>query len=225
MHMKVVAILGSPHGHKGATGKLLAEVVRGAEEAGAEVTVLSLTDLKVGPCLACDACHKTGVCPQKDDFNRIKSAMLEADGIIFASPNYISSVSAQMKAVFDRCCGLLHCQSLLDKYGAAVETSGGPEGALVQKYILGFLNVLGCWAVGSAGAMASDFVDAAKRQKALAAATQLGKTLVKAIADKRTYPDQQPQRDAFFERMKALVQFHNDDWSYEYQQWKSKGWL
>ena len=107
--MKIGASLGSPHGPKGATGTLLAEVVRGAQAAGAEASVFSLTDHKVVPCLACDACHKTGVCPQKDDFNTLKSAMLGADGIILASPNYINSVSAQMKALFDRCCGPLHC--------------------------------------------------------------------------------------------------------------------
>ena len=223
--MKIVAILGSPHGLKGATGTLLAEVVRGAQDAGAEATVLSLTEHKVNPCVACDACHKTGRCPQKDDFNVLQSALMEADGILLASPNYIVSVSAQMKAVFDRCCGPLHCQAMRDKYAAAVETSGGVGGQEVQQYMLRFLRTLGCWTVGSVGATGMDLADPSRRQRAFAAAAELGQALVQAIRQKQTFPEQRPERQAFFERMRSLVQFRKDAWPYEYQHWTSKGWL
>ena len=223
--MKIVAILGSPHGPQGATGTLLAEVVAGARLAGAQVSVISLTDHKVGPCYACDACHKTGICPQKDGFVPIRAAMLDADGIVLASPNYILSVSAQMKAVFDRCCGLLHTQAMRGKYAAAVETSGGTGGEQVQHYMLGFERVLGCWTVGSVGATAMELADPAKRQQTFAAAGELGKALVAAIRQKLEYPEQVPQREAFFARMKQLVQFRKDDWPYEYELWKENGWL
>ena len=223
--MKIVAILGSPHGVKGATGVLLAEAVRGARQAGAEASVLSLAELDVGPCRACDACHKTGVCPWKDDFNAVKSAMIDADGIIMASPNYIVSVSAQMKALMDRCCGMLHCQSLRGKYAVAIETSGGTGGQEVQQYILRVERALGCWTVGSVGATAMDLADPAGRQRAFAAAANLGKSLAEAIRTRPTFADQQPEQDAFFQRMKALVQFRKDDWPYEYQHWRSQGWL
>jgi multimeric flavodoxin WrbA len=223
--MKIVAILGSPHGPKGATGSLLAEVISGAKAAGAEVSLLSLTDYKVSPCFACDACHKTGTCPQKDGFSSIKAAMLEADGIVLASPNYIFSVSAQMKAVFDRCCSPLHCQAMRGKYALAVETSGGVGGPQVQEYIMGFERALGCWTVGSIGATAMELATPATCQQLFAAAGELGAAMVKAIRDKQEYPEQLPQREAFFNRMKALVQFRKDAWPYEYQLWKSNGWL
>ena len=118
--MKIAAVLGSPHSFKGATGSLMDEVIRAAHLGGADVTALSLTDYPVKPCLACDACHKSGACPLKDAFETVKAAMLAADAIILASPNYINSVSAQMKAVFDRCCGPLHCQAMIGKYAVAV---------------------------------------------------------------------------------------------------------
>ena len=224
--MKITAILGSPHGLRGATGTLLAEVVRGARQAGAdEVAVLSLTDHAVGPCVACDACHKTGLCLRKDDFHVLKEAMVQADAIVLASPNYIVSVSAQMKALFDRCCGLLHCQVMRGKYAAAVETSGGTGGQEVQQYILRFEQVLGCWTVGSVGAIAAELADPAQRTRAFDAAAGLGSALVDAVRQKRTFPEQLPQRDAFFGRMKHLVQFRKDDWPFEYQHWKSMDWL
>ena len=203
----------------------MAEVVRGAQAAGADVTAFSLTDHKVVPCLGCDACHKTGVCPQKDHFNMLLAAMLAADGIILASPNYIVSVSAQMKALFDRCCGPLHCQAMHDKCGVAVETSGGTGGEEVQRYMLRFLQTLGCWTVGSVGATGMDLASPAARGPVLAKANELGKSLATAISGKVTFPEQTPERKAFFERMKSLIQYRKDAWPYEYNHWKSRGWL
>src|ERR1035437_6894288 len=110
--MNIVAINGSPHGAKGTTGSLLSEVTKAAEAAGANVATLVVSDYQVNPCRACDVCHRTGTCVIEDDFARFRRPLLAADGIILASPNYLSSVSAQLKAVMDRCCGLLHCQAL-----------------------------------------------------------------------------------------------------------------
>jgi len=41
--MELVAILGSPHGMKGNTGKLLAGLLDGAKSAGADVVTYSLS--------------------------------------------------------------------------------------------------------------------------------------------------------------------------------------
>lgn len=223
--MRIVTILGSPHGPRGATGTLLAELVRAATAAGGNVRAFSLTDHKVVPCVGCDACHKTGVCPQKDSFNLLKAAMLEADGIVLASPNYIVSVSAQMKALFDRCCGPIHCQAMHDKYAAAVETSGGAGGEEVQQYMLRFAQWLGCWTVGSVGSLGADLADPTRKGQAFAGAADLGRALVAAIAQKQTFPAQVAEREAFFGRMKSLVQYRKDAWPYEYQHWQSRGWL
>ena len=65
------------------------------------------------------------------------------DGFIFASPNYIASVTAQMKAFFDRSTSIIHCVSLEGKYGAVVETSGSGEDAQVIRYMERFINTLG----------------------------------------------------------------------------------
>jgi multimeric flavodoxin WrbA len=223
--MKIVAILGSPHGMKGTTGTLLAGVTSAAKAAGAEVKAFELSKIMVKPCHACDACHRTGECSIKDDFKTLKAAMLAADGVILASPNYITSVSAQMKAVFDRCCGPLHCQAMQGKYGAAVVTSGGAESEVVEKYMIGFLQSMGCWTVGSLGAEARQIVDEKARAPKLKAAAALGARLVNAIADKKTYRGQVAAKRAFYERMKMLVTMRKDDWAYEYKYWKSLGRL
>ncbi|MBN2320656.1 MAG: flavodoxin family protein [Acidobacteria bacterium] len=223
--MNIVAILGSPHGMKGTTGALLAGVISSAEAAGAEVKTFLLSKITVKPCLACDVCHRTGECSIKDDFKTIKAAMIAADGIILASPNYITSVSAQMKAVFDRCCGPLHCQAMQGKYGATVVTSGGAESKVVEKYMIGFLQIMGCWTVGSVGAEAQQIMDEKARAPKLKAAARLGTRLAKAIREKKTYPGQVAVQRSFYERMKSLVTMRKDDWNYEYKYWKSLGRL
>jgi multimeric flavodoxin WrbA len=223
--MRLVAILGSPHGIKGSTGQLLAEAVRGAEKAGAPVATLSLSDYEVLPCPACDACHRTGTCPQRDDFRKFKEAMEGADGILLASPNYIASVTAQTKALMDRCCGLLHLQGLEGKYAAAVVTSGGAGGDEVERYMLRFLRALGCWTVGSVGAQGWQLAQDPARAKCFGAAADLGRRLVACIKKKETFPDQVPERAAFAERMKQLVTMRKDAWTFEYEYWKSHGRL
>jgi multimeric flavodoxin WrbA len=109
--MNILAIIGSPHGMGGNTARLMEEVLAGAKSAGGEVEIVSLAELQVKPCVGCDACHKIGTCPINDDFESLKKKLLACDAFVLASPNYIFSVSAQMKALFDRCCGIIHCQA------------------------------------------------------------------------------------------------------------------
>ena len=87
--MKLIAIIGSPRGMQGNTGVLVEPILKAAQQEGIATEIYSLADLTVLPCKGCqNVCHVTGTCHQKDDFDKIKTAMLEADGIIFASPNY-----------------------------------------------------------------------------------------------------------------------------------------
>ncbi len=123
--MKLISLVGSPHGEKGNTAKLTKEVLKGAESMGAVNETIVLKGDTVAPCRGCDVCHVKGFCVQKDSFRDIVRKIVDADGLILASPNYIFSVSAQLKAFMDRCCGILHCQNFTGKYGVSVVTSGG----------------------------------------------------------------------------------------------------
>jgi len=216
--MKIVSIIGSPHGMKGQTGILLDGMLDAVRGTGAEVTAFSLSSLTVKPCQACDTCHKKGICAINDDFNTVKRAFEDADGLILASPNYFTSVSAQMKALFDRCCGLMHLQAIEGKYAAAVVTSGGPGGEEVEAYMLRFMRSLGFTTVGSMGVLGRQMSEET-RQPHLAAAAELGARLVGAIDAKQQFPEQQDERKAVMERMKGLMQAQQDHWPYEYKYW------
>lgn len=221
--MRLLAIQGSPHGVSGATAKLLNEVLRGAETAGLAATTLSLTDYRVEPCCGCEHCHVAGGCTIHDDYPEILRAMRSADGIVLASPNYMFGVTAQMKALIDRCSSPVHCQLLEDKYAAAVCTSGGGGEDDVNQYMLRFLRSLGCWTVGGVGATAGQLADPEQSAARFAAAHELGTQLGEAIRRRQTFPHQAQQRQAFFERMKELVTARQNAWPYEYEYWKSAG--
>jgi len=223
--MQIIAVNGSPHGMAGNTGTLLRAVLDGAQNAGAHVEVFSLGDTDVHPCRGCNVCHKTGECAIKDDFQAIRDAMLKADAVVLASPNYMFNVSAQMKAFMDRCCGPLHCQALRDKYGAAVVTSGGGGEAEVEQLLLRFLRAMGCWTEGAVGAPAMQLADPDRKRDLLDAAARLGADIADDIHHRPAFPDQSDERDAFFARMKALVSARREEWPYEYRRWRDNGWL
>lgn len=100
--MKVIGIAGSPR-LGGNTDLLLAEVLRGAASRGAEVKAIVLNDLKITPCQHCDACLEKGKCRIEDDMQTVYRELEEADRIVIASPIQFMGVTAQAKAMIDRC--------------------------------------------------------------------------------------------------------------------------
>jgi multimeric flavodoxin WrbA len=223
--MNILAIMGSPHGMQGNTGRLLEEVINGARNAGGDVEVFALAEHQILPCNSCDACHKVGICPIKDDFGLLRDKLLVCDAFILASPNYIFSVSAQMKAFFDRCCGIIHCQSLEGKYGAAVETSGGGGDEEVLQYMTRFIGVVGAASVGSVGSPQAGPRAFPEQLTLFEKAAALGRELCNAAREKREFPEQEGARLVFNARMKGLVSYMKDFWPYEYQYWQKLGKL
>lgn len=220
--MKILAIIGSPRGMSGNTGRLLEEVLAGATEYGAETEVLSLKTLMVKPCVACDICHKTGICSISDDYESIKEKLSSCDGFILASPNYIFSVSAQMKALLDRCNGLIHCMAMEGKYAAVVETSGGGGDEEVIDYMGRFANTLGAAMVGGVGSPMTGVRTFPGEENLFAKARSLGRELCECIDEKRIFPEQLGFHEEFKARMAGLVGFMEEYWPFERDYWKSK---
>ncbi|MGB9081525.1 MAG: flavodoxin family protein [Desulfuromonadaceae bacterium] len=220
--MKILAIIGSPRGMQGNTGRLLEELLSGAAETGAETEILSLKNLNVQPCVACDVCHKTGICNIKDDYEGIKEKLLVCDGFILASPNYIFSVSAQMKALFDRCNGLIHCMALGGKYAAVVETSGGGDDNEVITYMERFVNTLGANSVGGVGSPMAGIRTFPDETNLYEKARSLGRELCRSVAEGRTFPEQDSLINGLTARMSGLVDFMKEQWVFEREYWEKK---
>lgn len=102
MTKNILVIVGSSS-VGGSTDILADSFIKGAVDNGNAVKKAHLGKMKVNPCLHCNQCFLRGApCVQEDGMQEIYPAFREADTIVFASPVYFFSLSAQMKALIDR---------------------------------------------------------------------------------------------------------------------------
>ncbi len=217
--MNILLITSSPRKSESRTSALANEVLKGLGS-GVNSEVIHLCDNKIEFCRQCEMCHKKIMkCPIRDNVSGILDKMLAADGIIFASPNYINQVTASMKALFDRSSHFIHCKRLLGKYIAGVVTSGSGQNKEVLDYIKHYSN--SCGAQYAGGVSSGVPVDEKKNGEARG----LGVALVNAIKDKNIFADQQGSINAGKESFKRIIGFRKEDWPAEYQFWKENNWL
>ena len=217
--MKILGINGSPRGSRSQTLRLVEAVLDGAGSAGADVELVDLCKLQIEYCNGCLICCERGECVKKDDFAGLYQKMLSSDGIVFGSPNYIDSVTAQTKTLLDRMADTIHCQMFIGKYGCAVATAGGSGADEVVAYLNRVLQTLGANTVGGVGVVLGG--DPETIVPAEGRAYELGKKLAKAIATRETYPEQEKLHAAMQERMRALVTANKDRWHHEYDFWQA----
>jgi multimeric flavodoxin WrbA len=102
--MNVVAFNGSAR-KDGNTAILVNTVFKELKKAGIETELFQLAGKKIHGCIACGKCYqkKDKRCVVTNDIlNDCIEKMVEADGIILASPTYFTDVSTEMKALIDR---------------------------------------------------------------------------------------------------------------------------
>ncbi|MDD4652553.1 MAG: flavodoxin family protein, partial [Methanothrix sp.] len=122
--MIVVGICGSPR-KAGNSEFLLKEALSVAKERGFETEQHLVSEINVDFCTDCGDCSKGRSCPKEDDMEEILSSLQRADGIIIATPVYFGSITAQLKAVFDRTIPLRRQGlRLKDKVGSAISVGG-----------------------------------------------------------------------------------------------------
>jgi multimeric flavodoxin WrbA len=100
--LKVLGIAGSPR-RDGNTDMLLSQVMAGAASLRAETKTVTLSNLNIAPCRHCDGCIKSGKCVVEDDMQWLHTDLREADCVVLASPIFFMGVTAQTKAMIDRC--------------------------------------------------------------------------------------------------------------------------
>jgi multimeric flavodoxin WrbA/protein-tyrosine-phosphatase len=101
--MLALGLQGSPR-KKGNTDLLLAMVMEALERRGVETHVIDVCRRHIEPCKEITVCEKTGLCPIDDDMSReIYGLLRRADIVVAASPVFFYGVTAQLKALIDRC--------------------------------------------------------------------------------------------------------------------------
>jgi len=99
--MKVVGINGSPRS-KGNTHHLVEEVLKGAKEAGAAISMYDVNEMSFKGCQGCMACRSKGKCVLNDDLTAVLDEIAEADAIVLGTPVYMWQMAGQLKLVLDR---------------------------------------------------------------------------------------------------------------------------
>ena len=126
--MKILGISGSPAAG-GNNEKMIDAALNVATKRGFKTERIFLSSSKVAPCNACGACGRGEKCSIRDSMDDVYQKLTDADAIIISSPVYFGSVTAQLKALFDRSV-LLRRQgfAMKNKVGAAMAIGGSRNG-------------------------------------------------------------------------------------------------
>lgn len=143
--MKVTVITGSPH-KKGTSALLADKFIEGAIDAGHEVLRFDAAFEEVKSCLACEYCAShDGECVRKDAMNTWYEKLIDSDMVVFVTPLYYYTMSAQIKAVIDRFHGN-NAKLRGNKKAMILATSYGSEDSTMEglektyEAILNFMN-------------------------------------------------------------------------------------
>jgi len=101
--MKIATIMGSPR-IMGNTARVL-QTFEEMMEPNHTIDRINVTKYKLNGCIGCYKCtehYDNIMCIQKDDCTAIFERMVDADAIVYASPLYWFSFSAQIKPLIDR---------------------------------------------------------------------------------------------------------------------------
>ncbi len=103
--MLILGLQGSPR-KKGNSAVLLNQFMAEAKACGKGVRtqIVDIPRRKVLPCAEIGVCETLGTCPIKDDMQtEIFGLLREADVIVAATPVFFYNMTAQLKALVDRC--------------------------------------------------------------------------------------------------------------------------
>jgi len=105
LQKRLLAVMGSPR-PGGNTDVLVDEAMGAFTQAGGVAEKLCVCYLQIRGCQGCLACMNgdglDSVCAVSDDMSKLYPRLLEADALLWATPIYMWSPTAQFKAFLDR---------------------------------------------------------------------------------------------------------------------------
>jgi multimeric flavodoxin WrbA len=188
--MKVLGIVCSPR-KNGNTEIMMKAALTGAGSYGAETELWTTAGKDLKPCDACKSCvEKGGKCHINDDMQELYPKILAADGIIFGSPSYFESVSAQAKIVIDRLYCLYIIFVLANKVAGVINVAGssGHEGAYAP--FRNFIKFTHMFPAEQAYGFGEDKGEVRKDKFAMKASEELGKQVVSLIRQRFRWPEE-----------------------------------
>jgi multimeric flavodoxin WrbA len=216
--VKIVAVCGSPH--KGSCYSVLNTIAE--EHPEVEYKLIMLGELNFGQCKGCYACiaHGEDKCPLKDDRDLVVDEMLDADGVIFASPVYVNHISGLMKCFIDRIGYESHRPRYFGKQAMVMAVCGGFGADVAAGYLKGIVTTFGFNVVSSLELQAStkSAKEKALHQQEAAAAFDV---LVAAIQSGQRKPPAL-QQVIMFHMFKAISKAYPDQFPADHRYYQDK---
>lgn len=128
--MLIIALNGSPH-KDGNTVFLLQEALKTIAQSGVETKLFHLAAAVAEarhPFCTCCSTPCAGICYKGTQLEQMYNDLRRADGLILGSPVYFGTLSAQMKAFWDKTRSLRKDKALIDVVGAAVTNGASRYG-------------------------------------------------------------------------------------------------
>jgi multimeric flavodoxin WrbA len=192
-----------------------------------EIETIYLGQENIGFCRGCRICYDRGgeFCPMKDDIHMIKAKMVEADGILLASPVYVDDVSGITKNFIDRLCHVCHRPQFAGKIAYIIATTGGTRAGKTLSTMKLALRTWGFHVVGqSAFTMGALMPRAETKSKFDLQTRQVAQNLFTAILHRKYL------HPSFYELMVFKIQ--QMSWlmkgvpgTIDYEYWEKNGWF
>ena len=224
--MKILLINGSPH--EGNTSDKIAEIEEKLSTyADADVEIINLKDMNILPCKGCFVCFMKGrnKCPLRDDRELIENKMMDADGVIFATPVYSMHVSYLLKTLIDRMGYIFHRPRFFKKYAITMSVAGNIGLKETNQYLSQVADAWGFEVVGNLS-----YRMAPKNTPMTLPPIKNDKTNELLENFYRKIKEKKPRKLSFtdhitFRLMQAVYKRFETMSPYDYQYWKEKGWF
>lgn len=155
--MYILGINGSPH-KKGNVSFLIELALKAASEKGAQIEMIHVHEvMKEQEKPYCDACSSpcNKSCFEGTSLEEVFEKVKKADAIVMGSPVYFGTVSAQLKAFWDKTRWLRSEKSLIGKVGGAIAVGatrfGGQETTLRTLHDMMLIHGMSIVAEGTKG--------------------------------------------------------------------------
>ena len=126
--MKVFGICASPRNNT--TEYVLSNALDKLNKHGFDTEIFTCQGKDIKPCMHCDYCLENKKCIIQDDMQTVYESLLDADGIILATPVQSGGISSNLAAIMDRTRALeaIDYNILRGKIGMSITVGGDRTG-------------------------------------------------------------------------------------------------
>ncbi|MBR6994347.1 MAG: flavodoxin family protein [Methanobrevibacter sp.] len=126
--MRVFGICASPRNNT--TEYVLSQAIQKLVEDGFDTEIFTCMGKDIKPCMHCDYCLEHKECIINDDMQEVYEGLLNADGIILATPIQSGGISSNLAAIMDRTRALeaVDYNILRGKIGMSIAVGGDRTG-------------------------------------------------------------------------------------------------